>query len=137
MAAVMTGCLSPDTAATGSVDCRQWSGQRRVEWINTDSVALRNIYATLLAERNRTIDSLPLSVTFTSPSGKQFATEWTFYPSDNISFRSATFAESRQLLAANAVMNEKGQYIFTFRSRSPNPVEGVWNIGVEVETINR
>ncbi len=128
VAVVMCGCLAPQNSLMVGVDIHSWSEAKSLMYENSDTLMLRNINIAVRYNDDFKCRVLPLKITVTTPDARTFeeVVELQLQHPDTALATSTTESVPYR---TDVLLNQKGNYIFTFESQCE--VRGMEAIGIE------
>ena len=95
---------------------------------NLDTLAKRNVWVVARAEADHAYKPLRVEVGCMAPDSTELRGSVELRPTKH---RGGSFVELRGLWIEDAVPTTKGDYTFAISHSEEEPIEGLWNVGVE------
>ncbi len=123
------GAVVADVTPTG------WSADEVIQlrFPNLDTLAKRSVWVVARAEADHAYKPLRVEVGCMAPDSTELSGSVELRPTKH---RGGSFVELRGLWIEDAVPAKMGDYLFRISHSEEEPIEGVWNVGVELKIEN-
>ena len=117
-------------AVVADVSPAGWSAEEVVElcYHNLDTLTKRNVWVVARAEANHNHPPVELQVECMAPDSVCLEGSVVLRPTKH---KGGSFVELRARWIEEAVPAKVGDYIFRLSHKGDQPIEGLWNVGVE------